>query len=82
MMTTPVPGFPRITHNPQVMGGKACIRGMRVTVSMVLRELAAGTKQEELLASFPYIEAADIAECLRYAAWLARDQVFNFNDAA
>jgi uncharacterized protein (DUF433 family) len=81
-MTATVPGFPRITHNPQVMGGKACIRGMRVTVSMVLRELSAGTKPEELLAGYPYIEAEDIAECLRYAAWLASDQVFDIHHAA
>ncbi|MGL5114730.1 MAG: DUF433 domain-containing protein [Beijerinckiaceae bacterium] len=80
--TNAVPGFPRITHNPRVMTGKACIRGMRVTVSMVLRELAAGTKAEELLEQFPYLEAEDIAECLGHAAWLASDQVFDLNSAA
>ncbi len=65
--TAPVPGFPRITHNPRVMGGKACIRGMRVTVSMILGNLGAGTTIDELLASYDYIEREDVMECLRYA---------------
>jgi uncharacterized protein (DUF433 family) len=68
MTTTPVPGFPRITHNPKVMGGKACIRGMRVTVSMILGNLGAGTTIDELLASYPYIERDDVLEALRFEA--------------
>ena len=82
MTTTPVPGFPRITHNPKVMGGKACIRGMRVTVSMILGNLGAGTTQEELLASYDYIEREDVMECLRYAAWLASEREVTFESAA
>jgi uncharacterized protein (DUF433 family) len=66
--------FDRITHNPDVMGGKACIRGMRVTVSMVLSEIGAGTTIEELLDDFPYLEREDIMQCLRYAAWLAQER--------
>jgi uncharacterized protein (DUF433 family) len=80
--TNAVPGFPRITHNPAVMGGKACIRGMRVTVSMVLGELSAGTKTEELLGAYDYIDADDIAECLRYASWLASGSEVDLGSAA
>jgi uncharacterized protein (DUF433 family) len=82
MTATPVPGFPRITHNPKVMGGKACIRGMRVTVSMILGNLGAGTTVDELLASYPYIEREDIMESLRYAAWLASQREVMFETAA
>jgi uncharacterized protein (DUF433 family) len=81
-MSTPVPGFPRISHNPQVMGGKACIRGMRVTVSMILGNLGAGTTVDELLASYDYIEREDIMESLRYAAWLASQREVMFETAA
>jgi uncharacterized protein (DUF433 family) len=80
--TTAVPGFPRITHNPRVMGGKACIRGMRVTVSMILGNLGAGTTLEELLTSYDYIERDDVMECLRYAAWLASQREVMFESAA
>ena len=65
MTTTPVPGFP---HNPKVMGGKACIRSIRVTVSMFLGNLRAGTTIHELLASYPYIDSEDIMEALRFGA--------------
>jgi uncharacterized protein (DUF433 family) len=82
MTTTPVPGFPRITHNPKVMGGKACVRGMRVTVSMILGNLGAGTTVDELLTSYPYIDREDIMESLRYAAWLASQREVMFETAA
>jgi len=61
--------FERITMNPAVMGGKACIRGMRVTVSMVVGQVAAGRSFDEILADFPYLEREDIVASLRYAAW-------------
>jgi len=61
--------FDRITQNPAVMGGKACIRGMRVTVSMILGQVAAGRSFDEILADFPYLEREDITAALRYAAW-------------
>jgi uncharacterized protein (DUF433 family) len=67
-LTERAPNFPRITHNPKVMGGKACIRGMRVTVSMILGELGAGTTIDELLAAYPYIEREDVLEALRFGA--------------
>jgi uncharacterized protein (DUF433 family) len=58
----------RITRNSAVMGGKACIRGMRVTVSMIVEQIGAGHSIEELLASYPYLEREDILQALRYAA--------------
>ncbi len=61
--------FPRITLDPAVMGGKACIRGMRVTVGMVIGLLAAGRGREEILAAYPYLEPEDIDQALAYAAW-------------
>ena len=59
----------RITLDPSVMGGKACIRGLRVTVSTVVGLLAAGRSREEILEAYPYLEAEDIDEALAYAAW-------------
>ena len=59
----------RITMDPAVMGGKACIRGMRVTVSTVVGLLAAGRSRSEILESYPYIESEDIDQSLAYAAW-------------
>jgi uncharacterized protein (DUF433 family) len=64
--------FLRITMNPEVMGGKPCIRGMRVTVGMIVEGLAAGRTIEQLLADFPYLEEADIREALAFAASLAQ----------
>lgn len=61
--------FARITFDPAVMGGKACIRGMRVTAATILGLLADGTTREEILGAYPYLEAEDIEECLDYAAW-------------
>ncbi len=64
--------FQRITIDPEVMGGKPCIRGMRVTVGMIVENLAAGRTVEELLADFPYLEDRDIREALAFAARLAQ----------
>ncbi|HEU0139501.1 MAG TPA: DUF433 domain-containing protein [Bryobacteraceae bacterium] len=64
--------FRRITMDPEVMGGKPCIRGMRVTVGMIVEALAAGRTIEQLLADFPYLEEADIREALAFAAKLAQ----------
>ena len=66
--------FTRITRNPAVMGGRACIRGMRVTVGMILGNLGAGVSVEELLAAYPYLEREDVLEAMRYAAWLAQER--------
>ena len=64
----------RITHTTGVMGGRACIRGMRVTVSMIVGQIAGGSSVDELLADFPYLERDDITQALRYAAWLAEER--------
>ena len=61
--------FDRITHNPLQMGGKPCIRGMRVTVGMIVGLLAAGRSRDEILQAYPYLEPADIDQSLAYAAW-------------
>jgi uncharacterized protein (DUF433 family) len=61
--------FSRITLDPVVMGGKACIRGMRVTVGTVIGLLAAGRSRDEILKAYPYLEPEDIDEALAYAAW-------------
>lgn len=61
--------FPQITHNPAVMGGKPCIRGLRVTVGTILGLLASGEPRERILEAYPYLEAADLDEALAYAAW-------------
>ena len=59
----------RITINPAIMGGKACIRGMRVTVGTVVGLLAAGRSPAEILRAYPYLEPEDIDQSLAYAAW-------------
>lgn len=64
----------RITQNPGTMGGKACIRGMRVTVGMLVGQISAGHSIDEVLADFPYLEREDIMQALRYAAWRAEER--------
>jgi uncharacterized protein (DUF433 family) len=68
-------GFDRITFDPQIMGGRACIRGMRVTVSLILNLAANGMSVEEIVRAYPYVEPEDVAQALQYAAWLAEDAV-------
>jgi uncharacterized protein (DUF433 family) len=69
-----VPQFDRITQEPGVMGGKACIRGMRVTVGMIVGQIGSGRSIEELLSEYPYLEREDIFQALRYAAWRAEER--------
>ena len=61
--------FPRITADPRVMGGKPCIRGLRVTVGTVVGLVASGSSVAEILKAYPYLEDADVPEALAYAAW-------------
>ena len=68
----PVMAFDRITVDPNRMGGVPCIRDLRVTVSMVLSQLAAGAMVEEVLADCPYLERADITAALQYAAAIVK----------
>ena len=64
----------RITFNPEVMGGKPCIRGIRVTVGTVVGLVASGKTVDEVLADYPYLEQEDILEALSYAAWRAGER--------
>ena len=59
----------RITLDPEVMGGKPCIRGLRITVGTVVGLVASGRSVPEILAAYPYLEEEDIKEALSYAAW-------------
>jgi uncharacterized protein (DUF433 family) len=73
--------FVRISRDPKVMGGKACIRGMRVTVGMIVGQIGAGATIDQLLREFPYLEREDILEALRYAAWLAEEREIDLTAA-
>ena len=64
----------RITFDPAVMGGKPCIRGMRVTVGMLVGLVGSGRSVDEILADYPYLEREDIMQALRYAAWRAEER--------
>lgn len=68
-------GFDRITFDPNVMGGKACIRNLRVTVSLVINLIANGMTHEQIIEAYPYLEVEDIRQALRYAAWLTEETV-------
>ncbi len=65
----------RITFDPAVMGGRACVGGLRVTVSLILNLVANGMSEESILAAYPYLEREDIRAALRYAAWLAEEAI-------
>ena len=67
--------FDRITYDPNVMGGRACIRGMRVTVSLVLNLVASGVTSDKITEAYPYLDAEDIHQALKYAAWLASERI-------
>ena len=64
-----MPLWKRITFDPNVMGGKACLRGVRVTAGTLVGLIAAGRSREEILKAYPYLEPDDITEALEYAAW-------------
>jgi uncharacterized protein (DUF433 family) len=72
METEHFDGLDRITQNPAVSGGKPWIRGMRVTVGMIVGQIGAGASIEELLSDYPYLEREDIMQALQYAAALAQ----------
>jgi uncharacterized protein (DUF433 family) len=69
-------GFDRITFDPNIMGGRACIRGMRITVALILNLVANGLTTEEIIRAYPYLEPEDIQQALRYAVWLADESVY------
>jgi uncharacterized protein (DUF433 family) len=70
----PMPKLERITFNPAVMGGKPCIRGLRVTVGAIVGMIAAGKTRDQILQLYPYLEAPDIDEALAYAMWRVEEQ--------
>ena len=67
--------FDRITFDPAVMGGRACIRDTRVTASLVLNLVSNGMSNEEIMAAYPYLGIEDIKQVLKYVAWLAEESV-------
>lgn len=67
--------FNRITFDPNMMGGRACIRGMRVTVSLVLNLISNKMTTAQIIEEYPYLEEEDIQQSLQYAAWLAEEYV-------
>ena len=64
-----MPSLDRITRNPEIMGGKPCLRGMRVTVGVIVGLVASGRTLAEILAAYPYLQDEDIRQALAYAAW-------------
>lgn len=70
--------FQRITVNPEIFGGKPCIRGLRFPASRLLGLLAAGETPESIIKSYPFLEKEDILEVLNYAAFLADEQIIEF----
>ncbi len=75
-------GFDRITFNPNMMGGRACIRGMRITVSLIVNLVANSMSVEEIIEAYPDLEPEDIHQALHYAAWLAEEAVQPLNLAS
>lgn len=68
-------GFERITFDPKIMGGRACIRGMRIPVSLIVGQIANGATVEEVLADYPDLTVEDVKQALEYAAWLTQEEV-------
>ena len=69
-------GFERITADPDILGGKACIRGMRVSVSLIVNLVANGMTADQIIAEYPDLEPEDIREALKYAAWTLDDAIY------
>ena len=67
--------FDRITFDTQIMGGRACIRGMRIAVSVIVSQIAHGASFAEILEGYPDLEHEDIQQAIEYAAWLTQEQV-------
>ena len=68
--------FDRITFDPNIMSGRACIRGMRIPVSVIVRQIAHGAAVEEILEGYPDLEHDDIKQAIEYAAWLTEEKVY------
>ena len=68
-------GFDRITFDPNILGGKACIRGMRISVSLIINLVANGMTAQEIIDEYPDLQSEDIQQSLRYAAWTVDDTI-------
>ena len=68
--------FERITFNPEIMGGRACIRGMRIPVSVIVGQIAHGATFKEILDGYPDLESEDIQQTIDYAAWLIQEKAY------
>ena len=68
--------FERITFDSKIMGGRACIRGMRIPVSVIVGQIAHGASFEEILEGYPDLERDDVQEALEYAAWLTKEEIY------
>jgi uncharacterized protein (DUF433 family) len=73
--------FDRITFDPKIMGGRACVRGMRIPVSLIVNLVANGMSHEEILSEYPDLEIEDIQQALKYAAWLTEEEVYSYSMA-
>ena len=69
-------GFDRITFDPNILGGRACIRGMRISVSLIVNLVANGMTTDEIVAEYPDLEPKDVQQALRYAAWATEERVY------
>ena len=67
--------FDRVTFDPTIMGGRACIRGMRIPLSVIVRQIAHGATVEEILKGYPSLEREDVQQAIEYAAWLSEEEV-------
>lgn len=67
--------FDRITFDPEIMGGRACIRGMRIPVSLLVGQIAHGAAIEEVLQDYPDLVREDVVQALQYAAWLTQEEI-------
>jgi uncharacterized protein (DUF433 family) len=67
--------FKRITFSPNMMGGQACVRGMRIPVSLVINLVANGMTTDEIVKEYPDLEPEDIQEALLYASWVTREEL-------
>jgi uncharacterized protein (DUF433 family) len=74
-MAVLLPQFDRITFRPNVMAGRACVRGMRIAVSLIVSLVAQGMTGPQIIDAYPELEAGDIQQSLEYAAWLAEDRI-------
>lgn len=70
--------FDRITFDKKIMGGRACIRGMRISVSLIVSLIAHGMSEPKILLEYPDLEPEDIHQALKYAAWLTEEEVHEF----